>query len=173
MKTASDSRQIHTLSPIHLPFKKNVIASAKKAKIHPQLKPNPIKTLAQQLAQISRRQWVSEAAYFKAEARSFAPGHEIDDWLEAEQEYREVVVQLFLSEFQEDGFTINGLQQLAKAIGAYNIEAIDSKYELIRLIQSTCRHEPCFRVKPGEICPQKEDCQWRADCQKLMAEWWC
>ena len=32
--------------------------------------------------------WVAEAAYFKAEARGFAPGHEDSDWLEAEQEIR-------------------------------------------------------------------------------------
>ncbi len=29
---------------------------------------------------------IAELAYFKAEQRGFAPGHEQDDWLEAEQE---------------------------------------------------------------------------------------
>jgi hypothetical protein len=29
---------------------------------------------------------VEERAYFKAERRGFANGHELDDWLEAEQE---------------------------------------------------------------------------------------
>ncbi|MEQ1546415.1 DUF2934 domain-containing protein [Methyloglobulus sp.] len=29
---------------------------------------------------------VAEIAYHKAETRDFAPGHELDDWLEAEQE---------------------------------------------------------------------------------------
>ena len=29
---------------------------------------------------------IREAAYFKAEKRGFAPGHELDDWLEAEEE---------------------------------------------------------------------------------------
>jgi hypothetical protein len=29
---------------------------------------------------------IAELAYFKAERRGFAPGHEQDDWLEAEQE---------------------------------------------------------------------------------------
>lgn len=29
---------------------------------------------------------VAECAYLKAEARGFAPGYEMDDWLEAEQE---------------------------------------------------------------------------------------
>ncbi|MDT8384734.1 MAG: DUF2934 domain-containing protein [Gammaproteobacteria bacterium] len=29
---------------------------------------------------------VAEAAYFRAEKRGFAPGHEMQDWLEAESE---------------------------------------------------------------------------------------
>ena len=32
------------------------------------------------------RGMIAERAYFKAEKRGFATGHEIDDWLEAEQE---------------------------------------------------------------------------------------
>ena len=32
---------------------------------------------------------IREAAYFKAEHRGFAPGHELDDWLEAEDEVDE------------------------------------------------------------------------------------
>jgi hypothetical protein len=34
----------------------------------------------------ARRRMIREAAYFKAEKRGFAPGHELDDWLEAEEE---------------------------------------------------------------------------------------
>ncbi len=33
-----------------------------------------------------RRQMIAEAAYFRAEARGFAPGHELEDWVAAEQE---------------------------------------------------------------------------------------
>ena len=29
---------------------------------------------------------IAECAYFKAEKRGFSPGHELDDWLEAESE---------------------------------------------------------------------------------------
>ncbi|QFY41809.1 DUF2934 domain-containing protein [Candidatus Methylospira mobilis] len=29
---------------------------------------------------------ISELAYYKAEKRGFEPGHELDDWFEAEQE---------------------------------------------------------------------------------------
>jgi hypothetical protein len=34
----------------------------------------------------SREARISEAAFFKAAARGFAPGHEWDDWLAAEKE---------------------------------------------------------------------------------------
>ena len=30
---------------------------------------------------------IDELAYYKAESRGFEPGHELEDWLEAEQEY--------------------------------------------------------------------------------------
>ena len=33
-----------------------------------------------------RHKWVSEAAYFIAERRGFAPGYELSDWLAAESE---------------------------------------------------------------------------------------
>jgi hypothetical protein len=32
---------------------------------------------------------IQETAYFKAKARNFAPGHEIQDWIEAEAEVRQ------------------------------------------------------------------------------------
>lgn len=34
----------------------------------------------------SREARIAEAAYWRAERRGFAPGHELDDWLHAEQE---------------------------------------------------------------------------------------
>jgi hypothetical protein len=35
------------------------------------------------------RDWIAEAAYFRAEKRNFAPGAEVDDWLAAEQQIME------------------------------------------------------------------------------------
>lgn len=40
-------------------------------------------------------QQIALAAYFKAESRGFDPGHELDDWLEAE---REVMTETFNQE---------------------------------------------------------------------------
>ncbi len=42
----------------------------------------------------SRHQKIGLAAYYKAERRGFAPGHELDDWLEAEQEIDEAAIPL-------------------------------------------------------------------------------
>lgn len=42
---------------------------------------------ATQAAMEDRRQWVEERAYYKAEQRGFAPGMELQDWLEAEDEF--------------------------------------------------------------------------------------
>jgi len=36
-----------------------------------------------------RHTMIAEAAYFLAQARGFAPGHELDDWLRAEQQIDE------------------------------------------------------------------------------------
>lgn len=33
-----------------------------------------------------RRTMIAEAAYYRAERRGFAPGHELEDWLQAEAE---------------------------------------------------------------------------------------
>lgn len=34
----------------------------------------------------ARAAMISEAAYFRAEKRNFAPGHELEDWLAAERQ---------------------------------------------------------------------------------------
>jgi len=36
--------------------------------------------------QDSRRSMIAQAAYYRAESRGFAPGHEAEDWLAAESE---------------------------------------------------------------------------------------
>ena len=38
-----------------------------------------------------RHKMIEIVAYFKAEQRGFAPGHELDDWLKAEQEVEESI----------------------------------------------------------------------------------
>ena len=115
--------------------------------------------------------WISEAAYYKAEARNFASGKALDDWLAAENDYVRVQIALYLSMAEEDGvMTIISLQQLAKSVGVENPESIDLKIELIQAIQNATHHRPCFRTEPDMIC-HDEDCKWRAECKKLIAEW--
>ena len=43
--------------------------------------PNPLAPLWE-----ARMRRIREVAYFKAERRGFLPGHELEDWLEAEEE---------------------------------------------------------------------------------------
>jgi hypothetical protein len=51
-----------------------------------------IVTLTNGLVPMSlRHDMVSEAAYFRAERRGFSPGHEIEDWLAAEEEVDELI----------------------------------------------------------------------------------
>jgi len=35
---------------------------------------------------------IAELAFYKAESRGFEPGHELDDWIEAEWEFKEIIV---------------------------------------------------------------------------------
>lgn len=44
------------------------------------------KLVATPAPQIDRQQLIAEAAFHRAEARGFEPGHEIEDWLAAEAE---------------------------------------------------------------------------------------
>lgn len=41
---------------------------------------------AQLLDPVRRHAVIAEAAYYRAERRGFAPGHELEDWLQAERE---------------------------------------------------------------------------------------
>lgn len=34
---------------------------------------------------------IAEIAFYKAEIRGFEPGHEFDDWVEAEREFKEMI----------------------------------------------------------------------------------
>jgi hypothetical protein len=119
-----------------------------------------------------RHQWIAVAAYFKAEKRGFVPGHELDDWLEAESEHTKIQVENFLRIMDEDGApTMLNLQTLAKTIGIPHPESIRTKTDLVRAIQCACQLLPCFRVGTEEHCKQLPDCQWRSECKKLIAEW--
>jgi len=46
----------------------------------------PALTFSQFVGPEQRAALIAEAAFFRAEKRSFAPGHEVEDWLAAETE---------------------------------------------------------------------------------------
>ena len=120
-----------------------------------------------------RHKWISVAAYFKAEARGFKQGEELDDWLEAEIEYTEFQIQSFLLRCEEDGgMSITDLQTLAYSVDVVHPELFNSEVELIREIQKASRKLPCFQSGYAAHCKNPEsECQWRAECQKLIAVW--
>ena len=120
----------------------------------------------------TRHLWISVAAYYKAQARGFAPGLELDDWLAAEKDYVEMLIASYLSIVEEDGaMTIVSLRQLAKAIGVQNPEHLNLKVDLIRAIQDKSRSHPCFQLDPSDLCNEIAGCQWKAECRKIIAEW--
>lgn len=121
----------------------------------------------------SRLQWISVAAYHKAEARGFEPGNEIADWLEAEKDYAEMQIARYLSVFEEDGgMTKIGLRRLAKAVGVEDPERYILKADLVRAIQSASRNTPCFQQDPAQPCDKKYSCLWQTECLKLIAVWY-
>jgi hypothetical protein len=46
---------------------------------------------AAEVSMEERRQLISEAAYYRAERRSFTPGYELDDWFNAEAEIETIL----------------------------------------------------------------------------------
>jgi len=119
----------------------------------------------------ARQQWISVAAYFKAEHRGFWAGKELDDWLEAEIEYIQFLVELFILHSKEDGeMTLVGLQQLAILVGVTQAGHIRSEKELIQLIQKASKSRTCFQSEQLTSCGEHE-CPWKEECQKLVAEW--
>jgi hypothetical protein len=50
-------------------------------------------TREQVSSDVDRGRWIAERAYELAQARGFAPGAELDDWLQAEREYDEQTAQ--------------------------------------------------------------------------------
>lgn len=120
---------------------------------------------------LNREQWIAEAAYFKALARGFKPHEELRDWLEAEQEYSTMLIELQLHVLEEDGTVSTlGLRQIAESLGVLHPEHLYSERELIRAIQEASHHRPCFRSAKSSAC-QEHDCQWKTKCRKLIAIW--
>ena len=66
-------------------------APAKKAPVKPKTTPKPV-TPSISISSEERWKMIAIAAYHKAENRGFAPGGELQDWTEAEQEIDELLM---------------------------------------------------------------------------------
>lgn len=120
---------------------------------------------------LNREQWIAEAAYFKALARGFNPHKELDDWLEAEQDYVTMLIELQLHVLEEDGTVSTlGLRQIAESLSILHPEQLYSELELIRAIQDVSHHRSCFRSAISASC-EEDGCQWRMKCRTLIAIW--
>ncbi|MDD5271644.1 MAG: DUF2934 domain-containing protein [Methylovulum sp.] len=127
--------------------------------------------LSNLIKDINRRQWIAEAAYFKAEARNFAPGKALDDWREAEMAYANMLISLYVEVLAEDGpITLVGLQQLAQLLEVEKTDDLLSEDELIRAIQQAAKHRPCFRAENDRLC-EEQHCQWVKECRRLVSVW--
>ncbi len=60
----------------------------------PRVQFDPLRFTKRVVTEVERQALVAEAAYYRAEHRDFAPGHEIDDWVAAEQEVSERVIMM-------------------------------------------------------------------------------
>ena len=136
------------------------------------MSPEPEETNTQkQSTDPARQQWISVAAYYKAEHRGFKEGKAIDDWLEAELEYIKFLVELFILHSKEDGgMTLEGVQQLAILVGVVHASSIKSEKKLIQLIQKASKAPTCFQSENRTFCRDYK-CPWKDECQRLIAQW--
>jgi hypothetical protein len=58
------------------------MAARKQSAAKPKAAPKAVKTPSPE----ELRKLISEAAYYRAKRRGFAPGHELEDWVQAEAE---------------------------------------------------------------------------------------
>lgn len=119
-----------------------------------------------------RHQWISEAAYYKAESRCFVSGKELDDWLFAEHAFITMQIKRYLVIVREDdGMSLHGLQRLAKSLGVENTETMTVAIDLIHAIQKVTNTDACFNLEPQAPCNTSEPCLWKAECKKMIARW--
>ncbi len=121
---------------------------------------------------LNRDQWISEAAYFLAKARDFEPGKALNDWLQAEIAYCDMLISAYIAALEEDNqpITICSLQQLAALLDIEKSDELTSKTELVKAIQNASKHRPCFRSEDNNHC-QELNCQWKSECRRLIAAW--
>ena len=122
---------------------------------------------------LNRQLWISEAAYFLAEARGFELNQALDNWLEAEIAFNEMLIAAYLARLEEDYEPIStiSLKQLAVLIGGVeNPDKLNSKVKLVHAIQNSIKHRPCFRSMDPKLCEELE-CQWKSECRRLTAAW--
>lgn len=64
--------------------------------------PPIVTVLSRAVTPLERNQMIEKAAYYHAERRGFEPGHELEDWLAAEQDVQAVLARTDPDSFMDD-----------------------------------------------------------------------
>ncbi|MHB9101733.1 MAG: DUF2934 domain-containing protein [Sulfuricella sp.] len=88
LKKTGNSVPANTLTT-RLEWETKLKSKSTKSRIGSKIAPSPILESKPLPGVEDRIKYISTTAYYKAEARGFAPGRELDDWLEAEKEFVE------------------------------------------------------------------------------------
>jgi hypothetical protein len=73
---------------------------------------------------------------------------------------------------EQQTMNLHEIYLIAKTHGLQNPDLFFSESGVIRAIQKSQGHDPCFRIDRNPYCPE-QTCQWREHCLKLTAEWQC
>lgn len=84
--------------------KKEFIVSNPETGVADILKAADRKATSIEVSPEERHQLIAKAAYFRAEQRSFMPGHELQDWLEAEVEIETRLSQIAMSNLTKNAY---------------------------------------------------------------------
>jgi hypothetical protein len=95
-----------------------------------------------------------------------------NDVMAVENGHVKAQISAYLTESEDDnsGITLSSLRRLAKSTGVKEPESISHTIELIWAIQVATYHQPCFRSELRTTC-KKEDCNWRYECKKPIADY--
>lgn len=80
-----------TMTKHHAPRRKKRLAHKSKVTEDAASSNSPPEHAAAFIEPDQRLAMISDAAYFRAEAREFCPGHEMEDWLAAEREIDQIL----------------------------------------------------------------------------------
>lgn len=77
--------------PTHKPSKPKAVGAKPQAEPKPQVRKASAERPSPAISGEELQRLVAEAAYYRAQSRGFAPGYELQDWVEAEAEVKRLI----------------------------------------------------------------------------------